>query len=270
MKLISEFISQVLNVDWRYHLFKKTGYSFYTEETSGKTIEFIGTSGIGKTTLFRNTMIRLRSRWIFAHHLDFIKRTTPPCETDEILMKILERRIAKIYSSESFCPWHSLLDIKLSVQVMAETMKLASQSGHPTGFALDEGLFRHFPAEILQLVNELPAQLWKDRAFVYLRARIPETALSRIKSRTMSLAKIERQRVRTDDQILSSILKDQEMFQSIVDRATSFGCPVVVIDAEEPIQDSINKVLDFESSLNQKFKMQEKMKTAKLPLTIKG
>ena len=245
-------------MDWRFHLLKRAGYSSYTEETSGKILEFIGTTGIGKTTLFNKTMSKLRSRWLFAYHLGFFKRKTLRSETDEILMRVLKNRTEKIYSSTSFCPWHSLLDLKLSVRVMHETMTVA-QSEFPKGFAFDEGLFRHFPAEIVQLGDEIPVELWKNRAFVYLQAQTPETALSRLKSRKRTTAQIESQRVISDDQILLRITNDQEMFRSIVDRALSFGCPVIVIDAENPHEDSIKKVLDFESSLSQSFKMQETM-----------
>ena len=172
-------------------------------------------------------------------------------------MRVLRSRVETIFNSDSFSPWHSFLDLNLSVKVMRETM-LVTQSPQPTGFAFDEGFFRHFPAEILQLGDELPVQLWKNRAFVYLRARTPETALTRLRSRTMTLVNIHHQRSRSDVQILSSIVQDQEMFQSIVDRGASYGCPVLVINAESPIQESIQKVLEFESSLSQRFCIQAK------------
>ncbi|MDC1287756.1 hypothetical protein N8198_07715 [Gammaproteobacteria bacterium] len=144
---------------------------------------------------------------------------------------------------------------------MHQTM-LVAHGAHPKGFSFDEGLFQHFSDEILKMGDEFPAQLWENKAFVYLRARIPETALTRLVSRvTKAEVRGERQRLRTDDQILSRIVQDQEMFQSIVDKASSFGCPVLVIDAENSFQDSIKKVLDFESSLSQRFKIQEKMET---------
>ena len=254
-------------MDFRYHILKKTGFSFYSNETAGMTLEFIGTSGVGKTTLYRETMARLRNRWFFAHQLDFIKRKAPPSVKDRVLMEILKSRIDKIINSEAYCPWHSLLDLKLSVRVIHETM-ITVHSSHPQGFVFDEGLFRHFPAEILLYGKDFPVQLWQNRAFVYLRARSPETALARLKSRTMSLAQIAVQREITDEQLLARIIHDQEMFQSIVGRASSFGCPVLVLDAEDPLMDSINKVLNFEKSLHQKFSEQKEMKTNSKPRTL--
>jgi thymidylate kinase len=224
------------------------------------TLEFIGTSGVGKTTLFRETMGKLTKRWFFAYQLDLVKRKTPASEIDGVLMEILKNRIEKITTSDSYCPWHSFLDLKLSVRVMHETMVVA-HSSHPQGFTFDEGLFRHFPAEILQIGDEFPAQLWHNRAFVYLRARTPETALARVRSRTEMLAQIERQRERSDEQRLTNILRDQEVFQAIVDKAKTFGCPVLVLDAEDPFADSVNKVIEFESTLGQRFKKQEKTDT---------
>jgi len=268
MRKILESGFKILNVDWRYQLLRRTGHSFFTEETSGKTLEFIGTSGVGKSTLFRESVKKLRNRWFFAYHIDCFNRTAPPCELDEILVQVLKRRIEKINNSESFCPWHSLLDLKQKVGVMHQTM-LVAYGAHPKGFSFDEGLFQHFSDEILKMGDEFPAQLWENRAFVYLRARMPETALSRIVSReTKAEAQGERQRLKTDDQILSRIVQDQEMFQSISERAPSLGCPVLVIDAENSFQDSIKKVLDFESSLSQRFKMQEKMETTPQSLAV--
>jgi len=245
-------------MDWRYYILKKTGYSFYSKETAGKTLEFIGTSGVGKTTLFRASVASLKSRWFLSHHTDRLKRKAPPGEIDEILMRILKVRIESILDSESFCSWHSFIDLQLSVRVMRETM-LVFHDPQSTGFAFDEGLFRHFPAEILQQGDEFPAQLWKNRAFVYLRARMPETALARLKSRKKMLAQQGPDRVRTDDLLLSRIMKEQEIFDSILDKGTSLGCPVLVIDIEDPFQESVDKVLEFETTLGQRFSAQENM-----------
>jgi len=244
-------------MDWRYQILKRTGFSVYRKTgTSGKTLEFLGTSGVGKTTLFNGCLRKLRNRWFSSYHMEFLNRTVRSCEPDEILMQILKRKVEKILYSDSFCPWHSLIDLKLSVKVMYDTM-LAVQSTHPMGFAFHEGLFRHFCAEILELHDDFPAELWKSRAFVYLRARSPETALSRLSFRRNIKAKTHSQRVITDDELLLRITSDQLKFESIVDKALSYGCPVLVLDAEDPIQASIEKVLHFERSLIQKFKMQE-------------
>ena len=254
-------------MDWRYHLLKKTGYSFYTKETSGKVLEFLGTAGVGKSTLFHNSIARLRSRWMFAYHLDYLKRKAEPCEVDEILMAILKSRIDKITNAESFCPWHSLVDLQRSVKIMHQTMLIAHDV-HPKGFAFHEGLFRHFATEIQQMGDKFPVQLWKNRAFVYLRSRNPETVFSRYRSREAISSKIERQRIGSDDQVLSRIKMEQQNFQAIVDKAPSFGCPVLVLDAENPLKDSIKKVLEFERSLGQKFRIQEQIQTNAQPLTL--
>ena len=254
-------------MDWRYYLLKKTGYSFYTRETSGKVLEFLGTSGVGKSTLFYNSVAKLPSRWMFAYHLGFLHRNAEPCEVDEILMAVLKSRIEKIMSSETFCPWHSLLDLQLSAKIMQQTMLIAHEA-FSKGFAFHEGLFRHFAAEILEKGDEFPVQLWKNRAFVYLRSRNPDTVFSRYKSREAISSKSERQRIGTDDQVLSRIKREQQNFQAIVDKAPSFGCPVLVLDAENPLKDSIEKVLDFERTLSQKFRIQEETDANAQPLTL--
>lgn len=256
-------------MDWRFQLLKKTGYSFYSKETSGKILEFIGTSGIGKTTLLNHTVARLKNRWLFGYCIDYLNRKDPPSEVDEVLMKILIRRMENIKNSDSFCPWHSLLDIRLSVNVMHEAMFIA-QNVFPKGFVFADGLFRHFSAEILQVGDELPGQLWKNRAFVYLRARTPETAMTRFKSREMRAAQIGHgpQRGTAQDRVLSRVIQEQEMFQTIVEKALSFGCPVLVVDAEDSLQDSIKKVLEFESSLSLKFDMQQDTESNSQPLSL--
>ena len=92
--------------------------------------------------------------------------------------------------------------------------------------------------------------------------------MSRLRSREIAAAERESQRVRTDDEILSYIVQDQEMYQIIVDRARSFACPVLVIDTEDPIRDSIERVLNFERSLRQKFEMQDNLETKTQPIAI--
>ena len=245
-------------MDWRYHIYKKLGYSVYSRETAGKTLEFLGTSGAGKTTLYRETVVKRKSRWLQAHHLEGLKRTTPPCQIDDVLMRILKSRMDTIFNSDTFCGWHSFMDLKLSVRVMRETM-LVTHVAQPTGVAFDEGFFRHFPAEILEQGDDIPLQLWENRAFVYVRARSAETALARVSSRTARLAQIERQRSKSEDQILEKINLDQEMFQTIVDKGLGYGCPVLVVDAENPFHESVAQVLQFESSLNQRFEQQSQI-----------
>ena len=116
--------------------------------------------------MFLKNVYKLKKRWSFSYQLDCIKRKGPSCELDEALMQILKSRIETINNSDSFCPWHSLLDLKLSVKVMHEST-LVAQSSHPKGFAFDEGLFRHFPTEILQMGDESPVQLWNNRALFF-------------------------------------------------------------------------------------------------------
>jgi hypothetical protein len=114
---------------------------------------------------------------------------------------------------------------------------------------MDESLFKNFPREVLKLAGDAPGPLWQKRAFIYLRTRDPEFVVARYQSR------VEERRQRgmvqippSDAEVRARVEEDNELFDTIAEKAQAFDCPVMVLYAEDDKEKNIHKILQFEES----------------------
>jgi len=218
--------------------------------TAGLIIEFIGTQGVGKTTLNNRVRKHLKDSWLFREDLEY----TGPTEIrsgdlEKLHRKILFERLDRLQDMQEDA-WGSLTVARQMSKVLYQSLTISTHD-FPKGFVLDEGVVKNFPVEVSELGPEEEAALWKNRALIYLRARDPDFALKRYQGRT---AKRRRkgmfQQSRADSKVRSRIEKDNETFDRIVATAQSFGCPTVVVYVEDGLESNLQTVLEFERQLN--------------------
>jgi hypothetical protein len=121
----------------------------------------------------------------------------------------------------------------------------------PRGFFLDEGLVKSFPYEIMAIDPDEATPLWRNRAFIYMRARDPEIVAARRRKRVATRALNGTvHRTPPAAELRARIEEDNRIFDRIFERAEAFGCPSVILYAEESTADNIQKILEFERGLN--------------------
>ena len=220
-------------------------------DTAGKTVEFIGTQGIGKSKFNNDLHKFLEGNWFFRADLcqvGPISDTVSMAEVEELHRDIYFRKLRHLEKKQTD-PWKSITTARQMSKVISESLTVLSND-FPRGFFLDEGLFKNFPREVLKLGSESAEPLWTNRALIYLRAHEPEFVVSRYRGRVAerSLRGLP-QRPPSDNEVRERIVYDNDLFDRIVDQARAFDCPVIVIYAEDNYQESIGKVLDFERKL---------------------
>ncbi|WP_299964523.1 hypothetical protein [uncultured Roseobacter sp.] len=211
-------------------------------------MEFIGTQGIGKTTLNNALYKPFRAHWFFRFDLG----QTGPSATASTAMEQLHRDIyfSKIQyvQQEQTDAWKSITIPRQMSRVISESLTILSND-FPRGFVLDESLFKNFPREVLSLTENGGAALWKQRAFIHLRARDPEFVVSRYQSRVAKRARDGMlQSKPTDADVRARVDQDNALFDTITQKAQTFNCPVIVLYAEDDAQDNIRKILEFEEN----------------------
>lgn len=212
-------------------------------------VEFIGTQGIGKSTLFNTCQPSISDRWLFRDDL----RKASPVSVDTGQIEYLHhalylRRIERL-CADDLNAWQTILTGRQISRVMYESLFITSHT-FPKGFLLEEGLFKNFPQEVLDLSDEEAEPLWKSRAFVHLRARESDLAVARYQRRVAE--RRDRgifQHQRSDQEVRSRVEADNMLFDQMVEKAKVFSCPEIVVYAEDSLQDVVQNVLDFERSL---------------------
>jgi ABC-type dipeptide/oligopeptide/nickel transport system ATPase subunit len=218
--------------------------------TSGQIIELIGTRGVGKTTLNNALYRHLKDRWFFRGDLRFtgpISVNISPLEAlhRDIYFRKLED-VKEVYDDA----WKALTICRQMSNVICESLLMATHT-LPRGFILDEGLFKNFPAQVLTTDSEAVEELWRNRAFIHVRAKDPELALTRHLSRRSDRRQMGILQHRDTKEFLRAQIKRHDaLYDRIVARAQEIGRPALTVVVEEGIENNVRQILDFEKSLN--------------------
>jgi len=217
--------------------------------TAGWTLEFIGTQGIGKTTLNNALHKSFRKNWFFRYDLGQTGPSTQSFEELEQLHRdIYFQKLQRVQKTRPDV-WNSITVPRQMSRVIGESLTILSNS-FPRGFVLDESLFKNFPHEILNLPDTADDILWQKRAFIYLRARDTEFVVSRYQSRVAERARNGLPQIKPEDaDVRARVEKDNTDFDAIFEKARVLGCPSISIYAEDDTQQNISKILEFEKNL---------------------
>jgi hypothetical protein len=217
--------------------------------SAGLILEFVGTQGVGKSTLFRETLGKRRAEWFFRDHLRDLPIATPgePWSL-RVHRALLFNKTAAIHDSE-FDAWQCSYAVGATAQIVRESLYLSSET-FSRGFALDEGLFKNLTREVLALDQADADPLWKGRALIYVRAREVETVVRQYQAR------LDQRRRRgwfqhavSVDWIAERARADGQVNARLIAEARRRGVPHLVVDAEDPQRENVREIHGFEERL---------------------
>lgn len=218
--------------------------------TAGWTLEFVGSQGIGKTTLNNKLYKTLRSKWFFRSDLG--QTSSPDVYSgplEQLHRQIYFQKILWLYENEPDI-WKNTTISRQMSRVISESLTILTND-FPRGFILDESLYKNFPHEVMDLADNQSAPLWQRRAFIYLKARNPDFVVSRYQSRVIQRARNGLlQSQPADDEVRARVEKDNVLFDTMTERARTFDCPVLVLYAEDNEQENVRKILEFEKTFH--------------------
>lgn len=218
------------------------------QTTAGWTMEFIGTQGIGKTTLNNALYKPFRAHWFFRFDLGQTgPSTTASTDLEQLHRDIYFNKIERVHKEQTDA-WKSITIPRQMSRVISESLTILSND-FPRGFVLDESLFKNFPREVLNLTQDGGDALWKQRAFIHLRARDPDFVVERYQSRVAKRARDGLLQIKPEDaEVRARVDQDNALFDTITEKAQAFDCPVIVLYAEDDTEDNIRKILEFEEN----------------------
>lgn len=217
--------------------------------TAGWVIELIGAQGIGKTTLINTLQKSLRTDWFFRSDLGQTGPLNPVAgPVEKLHSEIYFHRMHQLQTREANI-WDITTLTRQMSRVIRESLTLLTND-FSRGFVLDEGLFKNFSREVLDLASDTPDPLWNGRAFVHLRAGNPEVIMARYQARVVDRAQRGVFQIPpTKEEMHKRIEQENSLFDEICERARAFGQPVLLLDAEGDHAENIQKMFAFEVSV---------------------
>lgn len=197
------------------------------------TIEFIGPSGIGKSTLFK----------------EYFSKTDFNFYTQNDIYKIKSRLdeqniLSNIYKELLFKKHSNLLDRAYNAYVSTELLnyftKIVSEdiviqnASKDFGFIIEEGIVHNFSMELFQLSNENLSLLLKNRIIIYIRPENPNLIVQRIKKRASEGGHVViHHNNKTDEELLNIAKQSIVHFDKLINRIKELNIPCIQIIAEE-------------------------------------
>jgi hypothetical protein len=143
-------------------------------DTQGWLVEFVGPSGVGKTTLRQQVAPALRKDWFFEHHAKGLLGHIPEDTTTAAYIKrLFAGRLEDLQSLDL-----PLERIAATSQRVCEVVRLGLVTkclDLPRGFIMDDGLLHFFAGQVLEQDRDATEAFLDRTAFIFLLPDEPDT-----------------------------------------------------------------------------------------------
>lgn len=221
---------------------KKCNYS------RGKIMEYIGPSGVGKTTLYNLTKNNLSWEWSNLQ----IGSDNQEDSIDERLLEIHREILKKKndYVDVLKCDINQKLKLKVYFnQVLLNNIHV-SNSNQKSGFLLEEGICHNFSNELQSLKEKDLEYIIKNRILICVLPHDSLTVVSQIRKRTKGGGHTVYHHEGLDDEELNKLTIDStNNFNNFLSSIQKFNIPVCKLYIEDGIELNCKKIIEFEASL---------------------
>ncbi len=238
-------------------LFSLLGFEIYRKSKKNKIkfdssqkplyIEFLGVSGVGKSTIF-NALQKKEKFWLTVneHNNSLGKHQRVKFDKNSAEQRLAEQRW-KYLKEKNYLPTDKLR-VAYWNYVILNSDALLQKNNKNSIVLSDEGMVLSFSDAIMDLENEnskLLDDFLKNRAFVYCTAR-PDVILKRIESRRKQTGKVVAQhKTNSNQELLEIISQETKERDNLVDFLKRRNKPLLVIDTSEELDKNLSKVLTF-------------------------
>jgi uridine kinase len=218
------------------------------KNTKGFIIEFIGPSGVGKSTLFDAVKNRMQGNWHYREQQKYYKLERSQTLIDGALHWNLMMAKACNLDILELNGFRKLKLLKYFSDVVYSDLHMqycASESG----FLLEEGIFHNFSKEINSLQNDEFESLIANRILIYVRPKSNITVVNRIRKRTANTGHTVAHHIGLSDQELLEIVDSSVIsFDTMIKRAQIFNHPTLTVYAEDDLSYNAGLILKFEAA----------------------
>lgn len=233
---------------------KKTEKEFRNKATYKHPlyVEFVGTSGVGKSFLSRS-LLKEEEGWWFSENYVYKKRIKNAdflrlLNENGLYQELSQRRMNEILKY-SASPTDKLISLKNVYQCLRKDL-LIEHLNQDELIVSDEGLVQYFALEIEKLIDEdrfkeeLTA-LFKNRIVIYCYAR-PETITERIQKRKEETGRIvARHETRGAGELLELTAKESAEYRSAIESLKKWNLPVLMVDTEGSLKHNLEGIKEF-------------------------
>lgn len=198
--------------------------------TANLLLEFIGPSGVGKTTFIDTFLAHRQETWTHRNAIDLSK----PYQSTLIHEYFLQGKLQRVLR-ESNDMLKRVTRVRYFGRVL--TIDVAAMNALPTPAVLEEGVFQHFGVEFQKIAKHYPADF---KSFMALRAFVnltgdPQRILDQSKERGETRWAMGDTTDGSNDKKLIKQIEDSLAFrQRQAKELEAYGRPVLTLDAEMP------------------------------------
>lgn len=209
-------------------------------------IEFVGVSGVGKSTLCRAMQAQHKSSEKWMERLDFLSYQ-PKIHNDDIIsttyLQILENKTEKIWTSGLT----NLDKIKLLAFFYQNIQEEAATLLHNKNATIinEDGVFHNFQPELLDIYNNdlhLFRELAEYRAIVYCTNNAENIAKQIQKRQSESNEIRPYHKVKTFDELVEIQNKLLEETSTFVKILQEISIPVLVLNTSDDLSENVRRV----------------------------
>jgi hypothetical protein len=216
--------------------------------TATHIVEFLGPSGIGKSTIFNKSKAKLKYPWNFGYNSELYKMASCEEEIADIYRQLYWSSLQKV-KSKGVNPVNETETIVNIIKRFQADLSMRCVS-YTRGFFLAEGVFAYCSASAMELNKVLLKKITVGRSFVLVLPEKTETAVERFVEREKKTG-IKRNYFRHLSheelyEVQKRAINKQLEFGQAVER---LGCKVLWLRAEDDVGKNVKKVIEFESNV---------------------
>jgi hypothetical protein len=190
-------------------------------DTHGWLVEFVGPSGVGKTTLRQQVTPTLRKDWFFEHHAKGLLGQIPEdAMTAAYIKRLFASRLDDLQSLD--LPFERIAATSQRVCEVARLGLVTKSHSLPRGFIMDDGLLHFFAGQVLEQERDSTEAFLARTAFIFLLPNEPDTRDTSTPQKRTQL----------------------DVYRELLDLVQDIGRPTLVLDSNDRA-DHTNRVLSF-------------------------
>jgi hypothetical protein len=211
-------------------------------------IEFVGPSGVGKTSLLLGAKKKLTTDWQFQPS-EFLLTFDQNLLPDTIHFQMLLLKASELAANNKMNSLQKTNLLNYFSLIVLRDLEIRF-SNRSVNYILDEGIFHNFSSAVNNLDENNIKILASERSVVYLRPDNPETVVGRIFKRKNEAGILgPHHQGLTHYDLTKLICSSVERFDKLVKKLESVGVKILVLRAESNLNLNIESLLEFEKEL---------------------
>ena len=220
-------------------------------DTRGTILEFVGPSGIGKSTLCAEFYAAIGKNWFSKEDLDdlILQDLDYPEDLQKDLNELLLRKAIRHCNADDL--WVAAGKLKYASFILEKDLLMRRVFSR--GFIIDEGLFHNFSRDIIKLSPDSLRRLASGRALVFVEASSGKTVAERYMERYRQRSARGFKHPTSFQQVEEESDSYLSTFRSLY-QAVSKICPCLRINVEDGFEENLRQVKAFEAGLKERMK----------------